>query len=143
MPAYEAIFLIHVYCFRVVSLSSKVCVHAHQILHIHIYSVATRSGEPHNALHSSIIILRASAPARPCRASPVIKVLIIGASLSEPHIDRTSGRFSIYYGIYMVRPSSARRVRPHADQEVDRKSPTSLASPRLREKRKAWYSAYT
>ena len=25
----------------------------HQILHIHIYSVATRSGEPHNALHSS------------------------------------------------------------------------------------------
>ena len=27
----------------------------HQILHIHIYSVATRSGEPHNALHSSSI----------------------------------------------------------------------------------------
>ena len=25
----------------------------HQIFHIHIYSVATRSGEPHNALHSS------------------------------------------------------------------------------------------
>ena len=24
----------------------------HQILHIHIYSIATRSGEPHNALHS-------------------------------------------------------------------------------------------
>ena len=29
----------------------------HQILHIHIYSVATRSGEPHNALHSSSIII--------------------------------------------------------------------------------------
>ena len=29
----------------------------HQILHIHIYSVATRSGEPHNALHSSSIYL--------------------------------------------------------------------------------------
>ena len=43
----------------------------------------------------------------------------IGASLSEPHIDRTSGRYyhyyHDYYGIYMVRPSSARRVRPHAD----------------------------
>ena len=49
---------------------------------------------------------------------------VIGASLSEPHIDRTSGRFSIYYVIIiiiMVRPSSARRVRPHEDQEVDRK----------------------
>ena len=60
------------------------------------------------------------------------RVYIIGASLSEPHIDRTSGRFSIYYhdyGIYMVRPSSARRVRPHADQEVDRKSPTCLHLP--------------
>ena len=28
MPAYESIQLIHVYCIRVVSLSSKVCVHA-------------------------------------------------------------------------------------------------------------------
>ena len=35
---------------------------------------------------------------------------MIGASLSEPHIDCTSGRF--------LRPSSARRVRPHEDQEV-------------------------
>ena len=29
----------------------------HQILHIHIYSVATRPGEPHNALHSSSIYI--------------------------------------------------------------------------------------
>ena len=29
----------------------------HQILHIHIYSIATRSGEPHNALHSSSYVL--------------------------------------------------------------------------------------
>ena len=57
-----------------------------------------------------------------------VTVIFIGASLSEPHIDRTSGlaRGPGNEAIYMVRPSSARRVRPHADQEVDRKSPTCL-----------------
>ena len=65
--------------------------------------------------NSSVVVIRI-----------VTKIImhVIGASLSEPHIDRTSGRFSIYYDyviIIMVRPSSARRVRPHEDQEVDRK----------------------
>ena len=56
-----------------------------------------------------------------------VNMVVIGASLSEPHIDRTSGRF--LYIMVVVRPSSARRVRPHEDQEVDRKSPTCLHLP--------------
>ena len=58
------------------------------------------------------------------------KHTIIGASLSEPHIDctYTSGRFP-YIIMVVVRPSSVRRVRPHEDQEVDRKSPTCLHLP--------------
>ena len=49
------------------------------------------------------------------------RIRLVGASLSEPHIDRTSGRFSIYHHYYHhVRPSPARRVRPHEDHARSR-----------------------
>ena len=40
-------------------------------------------------------------------------ILLIGASLSEPHIDGTTGRFHICIIIIIVRPSPARRAWSH------------------------------
>ena len=53
--------------------------------------------------------------------SPII-IVIIGASLSEPHIDRTSGRFP--YTLWYDSHPRAALGRTKITREVDRKSPT-------------------
>ena len=86
------------------------------------------SGKLSKAFHTSTTTVTAVRRELCFRKAKRIRITIIGASLSEPHIDRTSGRFP-YIMVVVVRPSSARRVRPHEDQEVDRKSPTCLHLP--------------
>ena len=54
------------------------------------------------------ILLAQARPTMPC-----IPLVIIGASLSEPHIDGTTGRFHICIIIIIVRPSPARRAWSH------------------------------
>ena len=53
------------------------------------------------------ILLAQARPTMPC----IHLVIMIGASLSEPHIDGTAGRFHIC--IIIVRPSAARRAWSH------------------------------
>ena len=54
------------------------------------------------------ILLAQARPTMPC-----IHLVIIGASLSEPHIDDTTGRNHICIIIIIVRPSPARRAWSH------------------------------
>ena len=59
------------------------------------------------------ILLAQARPTMPC--IHLVRKLVIGASLSEPHIDGTAGRFHIciIIIIIIVRPSPARRAWSH------------------------------